>query len=171
MSIYMYIRFHIHKTCTFRVTKSSLNISDHVRFQQDSTRMIGQDKSAYGLWLVESFAVSQSCERNILQKSHMITNIKTELCNSVRICPMYMKSFSHIDLTTKLNILPICFVSLTGFRDMDDRNFIVLVGAASHKAYWSGCLCVRYHVLTTCSVSLVILSYWHKSVCIKMFEE
>ena len=65
----------------------------------------------------------------------MITNIKTELCNSESICPTYMKSFSHIDLTTKLNILPICFVSLTGFGDMDDRNFIVLVGAASHKAY------------------------------------
>ena len=48
---------------------------------------------------------------------------------------MYMKSFSHIDLTTKLNTLPICFVSLTGFGDKDDQNFIVLVGAASHKAY------------------------------------
>ena len=84
---------------------------------------------------------------------------------------MSMKSFSHIDLTTKLNILPICFVSLTGFGDMDDRNFIVLVGAASHKAYWSGRLCVRYHVLTTCSVWLVKLSYWHKSVYIKMFKE
>ena len=45
MNIYYvgYIRFHIHKMCTFRVTKISLNISDHVRFQQDSIRMIGQD--------------------------------------------------------------------------------------------------------------------------------
>ena len=40
---------------------------------KDSTCMIGNIKSQYGFCLVESFSVTQSWERSLMQKSYMIT--------------------------------------------------------------------------------------------------
>ena len=92
--------------------------------------MIGQDNR------------SQACDwlSALLQSANHASGLSHDnlFCNSESPCPMNMKSCVHVDLTTKLNILPICFVSFTGFEDMDDRNFIVLVGAASHQAYFIG---------------------------------